>query len=732
MLASPPDSARALFAPEHAHPEAPIEWWFVHGHYDGADSGRRYFMTSLFRVGSRSAINGSVDGFQLLVAVLDPGRLSDGHTSAAWIDRPLLDQAIGRLKAVELGIDPLIREALLREIETHGPPHPILLLDRPSEYSPVPFGIRWSGFSLSQDDTGFDLHFLEPEANHTVALHLEPAAPGMDIPGPADLPRLQQAMRYRSYPRVRLSGSIDSSERVSGTAWVDHQWGQTGWFLHPEDNTLLGWDWFGIGLDDGSDLLVTRHRDARTGAPLAAHATLRQPGGLPRTAQDVRLTPVRFWESPSTLVAYPVAWRIEVHTLGVSLTFEPRCENQEVMSFGPARAVWEGAGAVSGTVQGAQASGSARGEFHGYGYVFDSRDVVARAARQVDVRLERLLPRQFDDAGADELAGPARWRHDVDAYTKTVSAPAWDLLDRGGKRWRPLFATLLLECLGVASGPYDDLLASLELLHAGSLIIDDIEDDSSLRRGQPSIHVRHGVDVAINAANLLYFLPSVVIRRHPRLTGEQRRRWLEIKDQCCLESHFGQATDICWARSLTKPLLDRLLADGADARILQSYALKTGAATAAVAEMVTVIAEPADATAMACVDFARSFGVAYQIADDVQGFSRAETWTKTSGEDLANGKLTYVIASALRSLPRPGRERLTAILCSPELRSRSEVVEEGATLIREADALVASLAFASSMHDGAWDVLSPHLRPSEPKILLRALCQTLIDGGRHA
>ena len=67
-----------------------------------------------------------------------------------------------------------------------------------------------------------------------------------------------------------------------------------------------------------------------------------------------------------------------------------------------------------------------------------------------------------------------------------------------------------------------------ELTHTGTLIIDDIEDNATNRRGDACIHNRYGLDVAINAANMLYILPASLYSTHPNLTDGQRLAFYRI------------------------------------------------------------------------------------------------------------------------------------------------------------------------------------------------------------
>jgi geranylgeranyl pyrophosphate synthase len=94
-----------------------------------------------------------------------------------------------------------------------------------------------------------------------------------------------------------------------------------------------------------------------------------------------------------------------------------------------------------------------------------------------------------------------------------LNNPIYDLLDRGGKQWRPALGLIFAEIFGK---DIEDFEASkdvyyacglTEIVHNGSLICDDIEDSSLMRRGDSCIHHKFGIDYAINAGNFMYFCP---------------------------------------------------------------------------------------------------------------------------------------------------------------------------------------------------------------------------------
>ena len=718
---SPSGSATAADAPQ----DSPITWWFFQGFYQTEAAVRHDFMLSLFR----SQLEDRLDhepSFQLLIANLGP-EAKASHHACSWIDGTAVRQAIHRLSTPAEQLDPWIQQALVYELSHHGPPAPLQLKPPPAVLVPAPWEIVWESFRMQRLPQGYRLSWEPPGEGEALDVEIE-----LDALLPIDAEGLSEAlgpgMQYRCYPRSRLRGTTRSGVRVSGEVWVDHQWGNTDWFYQPEHRRWLGWDWFGLSLSDGSEWLVMSHWDAKTHQPVATHATCRRTDGGSQTVHRVKLTPLRTWQSPRTQIVYPVAWKIEIPECEATFLFEPMCDDQELAAFGPMRAVWEGAGRVTGGVGDERVEGRARGEFHGYGYLFDFHDHLARFGQRIDRRLEEFLPRSPTEADLIRFAGPPRWRYELAAFRECISRPVWDLIDRSGKRWRPIFGWLLLESFQITAEPYEAMLCAIsELIHAGALIIDDIEDDSRLRRGDTCLHLRYGLDVALNAGNTLYALPGLAVIDHPLLADDQRRRISEIKERAFVAAHLGQATDIYWSRHLFSGQLRSWLADQPEEKILQMYAFKTGAALKAIAGIVAVIADLSDAAATAGGDFAEGLGVAYQIIDDVHNFSRDPEWTKVTGEDLANGKPTYVIVKALQRLEQAQSRRLEEILTNPELRSQSLALEEGIDLVIASGALEESRQVAQTMIRQAWQAFSPHLPSCDAKLMLHAMSMKLVE-----
>jgi len=83
-------------------------------------------------------------------------------------------------------------------------------------------------------------------------------------------------------------------------------------------------------------------------------------------------------------------------------------------------------------------------------------------------------------------------------------------------------------------------------VHNGSLIVDDIEDQSELRREKPCVHKIYGVDVAINAGNMMYFLPMLLIKNNNKYSTKVKNELYKIYIDEMVNIHMGQAWDIYW------------------------------------------------------------------------------------------------------------------------------------------------------------------------------------------
>ena len=176
----------------------------------------------------------------------------------------------------------------------------------------------------------------------------------------------------------------------------------------------------------------------------------------------------------------------------------------------------------------------------------------------------------------------------------------------------------------------------LEILHTGSLVIDDIQDGSQERRGAPSAHHQYGIPVALNSGNWLYFYPTVIIEHMPIPESHKPNLFKEIQNTL-LKAHYGQALDVGIPFDSVDPI--RLKEVSAASR-----ELKTGALSALASKMGVISYGANQDILLAMDEFGRRFGVALQMFDDIGSL---HTVDKTKWiEDLRLKRITYVVATA--------------------------------------------------------------------------------------
>lgn len=206
----------------------------------------------------------------------------------------------------------------------------------------------------------------------------------------------------------------------------------------------------------------------------------------------------------------------------------------------------------------------------------------------------------------------------------------------GGKRMRPLLACATAHALGGDADAVDVPGAALELIHAYSLVHDDLPamDNDVLRRGQPTVHVAFDEAIAILAGDALQALAFELLAASAFDAGIRVAMVAELAGAAGAAGMCGgQALDIAATGTgdrTTLPALERL------------HAGKTGALLRA-SVRIGALAAGADERQQAQLDrFAADLGLAFQIRDDlldVQG--HAEAIGKTAGKDQADNKATF-------------------------------------------------------------------------------------------
>jgi geranylgeranyl pyrophosphate synthase len=233
------------------------------------------------------------------------------------------------------------------------------------------------------------------------------------------------------------------------------------------------------------------------------------------------------------------------------------------------------------------------------------------------------------------------------------------MLDRGGKRWRPGLFLLICEALGKEADYCLDFSIIPEVIHNGTLVIDDIEDSSELRRGKPCTYKLFQTDIAVNAGNAMYFLPLLpLMTQRAKLAPEMERDIYEVYVQEMINLSMGQAMDIAWHRGIANA------DDLEESDYLQMCAYKTGTLARMAAKMAAVLSGADKHLVEKLGRFAESIGVAFQMQDDILDLTGVEFAKKKGGvgQDITEGKRTLIVIYTLKKANTNEKKRLIEIL----------------------------------------------------------------------
>ena len=357
-------------------------------------------------------------------------------------------------------------------------------------------------------------------------------------------------------------------------------------------------------------------------------------------------------------------------------------------------------------------------------FVIDIEEYLEDMKKMIEPLIERALPKEIDARYVDYLSGRPAFAYDTEALTKGLSEPIWDFLSRGGKRWRPAMFLLIVKALGGDMDKARDFAALPELVHNGTIIVDDIEDGADTRRGEPSLHLKYGVDTAINSGNAIYFIPLAIIEgNRGKYSDDVLLDMYSIYSKEMINVHMGQVLDIAWHRGEREPV------DITEDQYLQMCAYKTGTLARMSAKMAAVLSGADDRQIMALGRFAESIGVAFQIQDDIldvviSGEDR-EKFGKPYGNDITEGKITLLVIKTLQDADPKDRDQLIKVLQSHTKNKRS--IDSAIRIIKNYGAIESASAVAKNLVEASWADAKMVIPDGEAKNILEAFAHFLIE-----
>ncbi|HYE99132.1 MAG TPA: lipocalin family protein [Planctomycetota bacterium] len=291
-------------AEEGVHGGVPVEWWYHWGFLTDETGGEWAWFSSFFRAHGQGL-------------------------AARYLLHDLLDMKSGKSDYRSLlGSEVLTAWQLSSGKKSPEPPHG-LIPGGMREKAGGPLDLKYGDAALIR--TGHRTWRLEAGG---VDLQLRATAPPMAVEG-TGLTGLDKPddMHYYTFPRLEAVGTV-RGRKAKGLLWYDHQWGGS-WVQQ-----TVGWSWWGVQFDDGSNLNAVVIRDTKTGKVLKATATHDE------RVYALTARPTAHWTSPLG-VRYPTAWELSAGPL--RLRVEPYFPDREHPVLFGLEAIWEGPVRVTGS-----------------------------------------------------------------------------------------------------------------------------------------------------------------------------------------------------------------------------------------------------------------------------------------------------------------------------------------------------------------------------------------------
>ena len=295
----------------------------------------------------------------------------------------------------------------------------------------------------------------------------------------------------------------------------------------------------------------------------------------------------------------------------------------------------------------------------------------------------------------------------VGARHPILYAAAEHLFGAGGKRIRPAIVLLLARATVMESeipARHFRLAEITEMIHTASLVHDDVVDESSLRRGVPTVHSSFTNRVAVLAGDFLFAQSSWHLANLDNLTV------VKLLSRVIMDLAEGEIQQGLYRFDTTLSI---------DAYLMKSY-YKTASLIANSCKSVGVLSQTSDAMAESFYQYGRSLGLAFQIVDDILDFTGSEeVLGKPAGSDLLSGNLTAPVLYAMEETP------YLATLIDREFAQDGDF-DEAMALVKSSRGIERSRELAAQHVERAGENLAG-LPQSEPKRALEALSSYVLS-----
>jgi geranylgeranyl diphosphate synthase, type II len=302
--------------------------------------------------------------------------------------------------------------------------------------------------------------------------------------------------------------------------------------------------------------------------------------------------------------------------------------------------------------------------------------------------------------------------------------PLADYPRRAGKMMRPSICIATARAFGASQTDAVRSAAAIELLHNAMLVHDDIQDGSEMRRGRPTLHMLHGVPLAINAGDALFLLSLRPLFDNVGIFGSLLGlRILREMEQVAWQSLEGQAIELGWIRENTLDL--------EDADYLNMVLRKTcWLSTIHPSRIGALIGNRGAINLDPFIRFGFYLGAAFQIQDDLQNLAPTPRYGKEMNGDVLEGKRSLLLIHAYRHASPAERARLTLLFRRPREKRNAKDIAFVLSLIAERGSVDYVRQFAHALAGAALDQFASiygDLPPSRDKEFIHGLASWIFN-----
>ncbi|KAH8930454.1 terpenoid synthase [Atractiella rhizophila] len=312
------------------------------------------------------------------------------------------------------------------------------------------------------------------------------------------------------------------------------------------------------------------------------------------------------------------------------------------------------------------------------------------------------------DSMLSRLSQPVIWHKGNDSM---LLEPFNYLAAIPGKEFRSALIDAFNAWLKVENETLDRIKRIVGMLHNASLLMDDVEDFSELRRGQPVAHKIYGVPQTLNCANYVYFLVYSELSLLQTIR-EVQRPIPEMITEEMINLHRGQGMDLFWRDNLVCPTEDEYI---------QMVNNKTGGLFRIAIKL--MMATSPECTVSDYTPIVNLIGVAFQIQDDFLNL-QSNQYTKNKGycEDLTEGKFSFPVIHSIRSDPHD-RRILNVLRQKPKEESlKSHAVE----YMRDC---TKSFEYTQQVLDSLWDQAETEIKRLGGNVALERIVRGMREMG---